>query len=160
MPFDFRSVELLKKLIKETGYEAEIVLSSTWRLSPKLINAIEKYTGLKIKDKTPRLLSQLRGVEIQKYLEEHTEITNYVIIDDDSDMLEEQKEHFVKINSKYGFRRKDYERCLQILQKKKTDFFTSGDEEYDMHYHEEDWADEFERERNEEEIMRRLEEEK
>ena len=158
MPFDYRSVELLKKLIRNTDYP-NIVLSSTWRLSPKLIEAIEKYTGLRIKDKTPRLLSQPRGEEIKQYLEEHTEIENYVIIDDDSDMLEEQKEHFVKVDASVGFIQRDYERCLEILQFKKTDFFTSGDEEYDLHYHEEDWADEFEREREEESIMRRLEEE-
>ena len=66
MPFDYRSVQLLKQLVEEMG--ADIVLASTWRLSSKHIEAFEKYTGLKIADKTPRMPYLIRGQEIAQYL--------------------------------------------------------------------------------------------
>ncbi|MBQ8298644.1 MAG: hypothetical protein IJX99_02060 [Clostridia bacterium] len=112
MPFDYQSCMLLHGLINKTG--AEIVLSSTWRLSPKHIEVLEKYTDLKIKDKTPRL-NTIRGEEIKQYLEGHKEITNYVIIDDDSDMLEEQKSHFVKVDTKKGLTMAEIVECERIL---------------------------------------------
>lgn len=113
MPFDYRSVKLLQQLVKETG--AEIVLSSTWRISPKHIEFFEKYTGLKVAGKTPRLPYFIRGQEIAQYLYKHREIVNYVIIDDDSDMLKEQKEHFVKVDAKKGFTKDEFIKCERIL---------------------------------------------
>ena len=113
MPFDYRSVQLVKKLVEETG--AEIVLSSTWRLNPKYIEALEKFTGLKVSNKTPRLPYLIRGQEIAQYLYKHREVTNYVIIDDDSDMLEEQKEHFVQVDAKKGFTVTEMLKCKTIL---------------------------------------------
>jgi len=112
MPFDYQSCMLLHGLINKTG--AEIILSSTWRLSPKHMEVLEKYTGLKIKDKTPRL-NTIRGEEIKQYLDEHEEITNYVILDDDSDMLEEQKSHFVEVNAKTGLTMAEIVKCEKIL---------------------------------------------
>ena len=112
MPFDFRSCMLLQKLIDETG--AIVVLSSTWRLSEKHINGITRYAGIDIFDKTPRS-GTIRGIEIQQYLNNHPEIENYVIIDDDSDILDEQMSHFVKCDGKVGFTDKEYKRCLELL---------------------------------------------
>ena len=113
MPFDYRSVQLIKKLVEETG--AEIILSSTWRLSPEHIESLEKFTGLKVSDKTPRLPYFIRGQEIAQYLYKHREVINYVIIDDDSDMLEEQKKHFVQIDAKKGFTMAEMLKCKEIL---------------------------------------------
>lgn len=114
MPFDYQSCMLLHGLINKTG--AEIILSSTWRLSPKHIEVLEKFTGLKIKDKTPRL-NTIRGEEIKQYLDEHEEITSYVILDDDSDMLEEQKSHFVEVNAKTGLTMTEIVECEKILSR-------------------------------------------
>ena len=99
-------------LINRTG--AEIILSSTWRLSPKHIEVLEKYTGLKVKGKTPRLHT-IRGEEIKQYLDEHKDITNYVILDDDSDMLDEQKRNFVKVDAKKGLTMSEIIQCEKIL---------------------------------------------
>lgn len=112
MPFDYQSCMLLHGLINKTG--AEIVLSSSWRTSSACIEAIEKYTGLKIKGITP-VSYTIRGREIQQYLNAHKEITNYVIIDDDSDMLEEQKSHFVKVDAKKGLTMAEIVECERIL---------------------------------------------
>lgn len=114
LPFDFRSCVLLHKLIKKT--KAEIILSSTWRISRDLIKGIEKYVNINIKDITPRLsLECKRGNEIQQYLDTHKEISNYVILDDDKDMLENQLSHFVHTDWKIGFVKADYYKALKIL---------------------------------------------
>lgn len=115
IPFDYRSCKLLQELVKET--DAEIILSSTWRLNPKGIESIEKYARIKIKDKTPRL-NDIRGKEIKQYLEEHKEITRYVILDDDTDMLEEQRQYFIKVNPIFGFTKTEYIQCRNILNYK------------------------------------------
>jgi hypothetical protein len=85
-----------------------IVVSSTWRHMkemPALLQAI----GLRIpcvwsnKDefvwRTGHHPSGKRGVEIKEWLDTHSKELNvkrYAILDDDSDMLEEQKPFFVK----------------------------------------------------------------
>lgn len=114
IPFDYRSCKLLQELIKET--DAKVILSSTWRISYRLIKGIEKYAGIEITDITPRL-NDIRGKEIQQYLNEHNEIINYVILDDDSDMLDSQQEHFVRVNPKVGFTIKEKINCRSILLK-------------------------------------------
>ena len=113
IPFDYRSCKLLQEFINKTN--AEVILSSTWRLNPESPNIIKKYAGIEIKDITTRL-NGIRGEEIQQYLDNHKEITNYVILDDDSDMLESQREHFVKVNNKVGLTIKEIIQCENILK--------------------------------------------
>ncbi len=43
-----------------------------------------------------------RGLEIKEWLDNHPEVTNYVILDDDSDMLEEQMSKFHKVDHWFG----------------------------------------------------------
>lgn len=111
-PFDYRSCKLLQELIKET--EAEIVLSSTWRLNDNGIEIIEQYAGISIRDTTP-VLNTIRGEEIKQYLDNHQEITEYIILDDDTDMLKEQMGHLVKVNNQIGFTITEYIQCRNIL---------------------------------------------
>ena len=44
----------------------------------------------------------LRGQEIKEWLDDHPEVEDYVILDDDSDMLEDQFEHFHHCDSWFG----------------------------------------------------------
>jgi hypothetical protein len=44
----------------------------------------------------------LRGTEIQEWLDSHTEVTGYAILDDDSDMLEHQFNHFFHCDGWFG----------------------------------------------------------
>lgn len=113
-PFDDRRCGGIRTLIEKTG--AEVILSSTWRRSKKGIELVEKYAGIKVKDITP-YLGTSRGYEIQSYLDKHKEITNYVIIDDDSDMLDSQRDNFVKVNSRFGFCYEDYVKAAKVLSK-------------------------------------------
>lgn len=111
----------------------KIVLSSSWRYC-NLEDTIE-YLGKSLYKHihpiikhiigvTPRLYTKIengswyhldRGYEIQKYLDNHSNITNYVIIDDDSDMLESQMENFLQTDFKTGLTKNDYPKIKKIL---------------------------------------------
>jgi len=58
-----------------------------------------------------------RGVEIDRWLWEHQDVTNYVILDDDPDMLLSQKKHFIKIHALRGISKRDVKRAINILTK-------------------------------------------
>jgi hypothetical protein len=109
-------VDNLKRIIDETG--AKIVISSTWRMGNGLEGMIEmwKFRNLpgEVVGITPNFMWRTgstlqRGKEIDAYLEEHPEVTNYVIIDDDSDMEPHQLENFVMT-----FGNKEHSDCVDI----------------------------------------------
>lgn len=141
------SKEWLNKLIDETG--AKIVISSSWRHSGieymQSIWAHEKMSGeiigvtpdfrWKAQDYTPP-----RGCEIDWYLNrvlgfnhinwdsdvqqeymDKSGIENYIIIDDDADMLYGQRNHFVHVlpspRNKDGFNEFYYNQALDKLSK-------------------------------------------
>lgn len=142
--FCTRSKELLNKLIDETG--AKIVISSTWRQSGiefmKKVWKMEKMSG-EIIGITPSLRSDKlripRGMEIEFYLNEmnffhvnwskkeqqkiidESGVENYIIIDDDSDMLYNQRNHFVHVlpspRNYDGFNTHYYEKAKLMLEK-------------------------------------------
>jgi len=142
--FCVRSKELLNKLIDETG--AKIVISSTWRHSGiefmKKVWSMEKMSG-DIIGITPSLRANgihiPRGMEIKFYLEEmgfthinwsedkqqkrmdESGVENYIIIDDDSDMLYNQRHHFVHVlpspRNYDGFNTHYYEKAKAMLDK-------------------------------------------
>jgi len=143
--FCVKSKELLNKLIDETG--AKIVISSTWRHSGiefmRKVWELEEMHG-EIIGITPSLRSNAmsipRGMEIQYFLEndmkfhhinwseeeqqkriDESGIENYIIIDDDSDMLYGQRNHFVHVlpspRNRDGFNEKYFEEALTKLNK-------------------------------------------
>jgi hypothetical protein len=77
--------------------------------------------GRGFSDHTPR------GVEIQQWLDEHPDVTNYVILDDDSDMLEHQMKNFVvtfdnvdhpdSVDIGYGLTKICAEKAIEILNR-------------------------------------------
>ena len=117
-------VILVRRLCQVTG--ASIVLSSSWRIlfDIEFLRDLLYHTGLRqrwagdkpvsVIDVTPRLDSGPRGLEIQKWLSEH-QVTDYVIIDDDSDMLEIQMVNFIKTDNNIGLSSRDVDRAIQIL---------------------------------------------
>lgn len=134
---------LINKLIEVTG--AKIVVSSTWRHSGldwlRRVWEAEGMSG-EIIDVTPSIrdarFNVPRGCEIDKWLREKgfmhinwskeeqqkymdaSGIENYIIIDDDSDMLYNQRNHFVHVlpspRNKNGFNRFYYKQALQKLK--------------------------------------------
>lgn len=87
------AVKLVKQIIKETG--CLVVLSSTWRLYPEA-RAVVKRDVCHFIDCTKDLQRGAkrgvveRGVEVQEWLDRHPSVTQYAIIDDDSDFLPHQ----------------------------------------------------------------------
>lgn len=123
MKFDPLACRVLEHIIKET--DAKIVISSTWRMSGIIgIQEMWEYRKMfgEIIDITPNFMYKTgstlqRGAEIKEWLNHHPEVTNYCIIDDDSDMLDEQINNFVQVHPMYGLTFKDdYEKVLNILK--------------------------------------------
>ena len=130
---------MIKEICDAT--DASIVISSSWRMSDleKTIEAItneeivygnqpftipERVVGV-----TNRMYSckygaaderygVCRGVEIDRYIVEHPEITNYLILDDDMDMLLTQKDNFIQTDGYDGISDKDVIKAIEILNKK------------------------------------------
>ncbi len=116
-----QNVMALRLLIGQTG--AKIVLSSTWRMAG--IEAIQKmwiHRALpgEVIGVTPILRTpndNIRGHEIDQYMEERDFWGRYVIIDDNDDMLKIQKHYFVKTDSNFGLTMEDARAAIQILNK-------------------------------------------
>lgn len=123
---DDRAIANLNRIVEETG--CKVVLSSSWRSSQESENVFTQYI-LKLKgfkyelyDVTPRLwhkeFGTQRGEEIHSWINkesEKNEIESYVILDDDSDMLPEQMNNFIHVDSNIGLTDKDVFTAIKIL---------------------------------------------
>ncbi len=122
-------VNNLKKIVDATG--AQIVLSSSWRFDHpkatgrdfivdplmKVLDRKLKAVGLDIIDVTPDLRGKIRGAEIQDWLDRHSEVERFVILDDDVDMKDEQKPFFVNTTFKNGLTDELANKAIEILNK-------------------------------------------
>jgi hypothetical protein len=115
--FDPRCTMHLERILRQT--EATIIVSSTWRGSGldrmremwKARNLYGTITAV-----TPFDTRRHRGTEIKSCLKSYP-AESYVILDDDSDMLPEQLDNFVKIDSIFGLSFADAEKAIEILKK-------------------------------------------
>jgi len=119
--FDPRVVDMIIELVEE--FSAKLVISSTWRFGAlrQLNNELTKSELKKYlhKDwKTPQVHPSHRGTEIKMWLDEHPETKNYLIIDDDSNMLEEQVRYFVRTDLKYGMQEEHLGKARKLLSTK------------------------------------------
>lgn len=116
--FDPVAIELIKKLIKE--FSLKIVVSSTWRYGAvdRLMHELKKH---KLIDYlyhdwfTPVIHPAHRGTEIKLWLDLHPEVGDYIIIDDDENILEEQMNRFVKTGLHKGMTEEHYHRVREIF---------------------------------------------
>lgn len=145
---DNLAVTRLNRIVEEC--DAEIVISSTWRLNrtPLELQRILETCGFKgiVLDKTEHLggvngYTVPRGCEIEKWLksqkfqrinwsrekQEQTSkesyIRNYIILDDDSDMLLSQKEHFIHTSFKKGLTDQLTDSAITTLNKNLVDLY-------------------------------------
>lgn len=115
-PIAMSNVETLIRKVPDV----KIVVSSTWRIgetveSLKKILHPSKLMADAVIDVTPRLGHGVaRGLEIQKWLDGHPEVTDFVIIDDDSDMLH-LTPNLVLTDSQHGFQYKDMLAAVRLL---------------------------------------------
>lgn len=128
-------IKYIKQIVDVTG--AKIVISSSWRQGTVELT-IEKMIGRTKRCPRNRMLNWLidnlydvtswicydkyfgtgRGGEIQTWLDDHPEVDNYVIIDDDGGMLDSQLFHFVQTNYEDGITELETNWCIKILNKK------------------------------------------
>ena len=131
-------VDNLRFIIDETG--AKIVISSTWRMAGlEIMKELWEERGLpgEVIDITTNSYEIVqegreefydrveRGHEIQEWIDSHSGIDSYVIIDDDNDFLPHQRSRFVRtanninhpdsIDIGYGLTRECSNQAIRIL---------------------------------------------
>lgn len=146
--FDPDAVNRLNTIITLTG--AKVVVSSSWRhgRTIKELQDILNFVGFigEIIDVTPHFggyngYTIPRGCEIEYWLEskgfqrinwskeeqqkyiDKCSVKNYIILDDDSDMLYTQKEHFVHTGWKYGLDDEKMHKSIEILNSTLIDLY-------------------------------------
>lgn len=124
MGLDCRASEFCPLAVSNYNYilqnipDLKVVISSYWRWGRTVEQLQEIFTWLglpadRIIDKTPVIHNVQRGVEIEKWLDSHPEVTKYAIMDDDSDMLEEQLPNFFNID---GYNGLVYTQAIQMVK--------------------------------------------
>lgn len=122
---DPTKISLVNEITRRSN--ASIVLSSTWRFQfmtgeifdlerARLFFSLAGFEA-ELVGATSRF-SSYRGDVIQEWLDRHTEVMNYVILDDDSDMgVGDLLAHFVKVDNQdpKGLQRKHVEKACEIL---------------------------------------------
>lgn len=123
--FNYDAIKRLNKICDETN--AKIVLSTSWRFDKDIINLL-RHVGITsdIIGKTKYLVENHnetlthvdRGYEIQDYIDNNTEcVDNYIIIDDDCDMLSHQLPHHVQTSWYDGLSETKMIEAINKLQK-------------------------------------------
>lgn len=80
--------------------DCQVVLSSTWKYWDEAREAVRKSVGEFI-DTTPNI-SEFRGNEINAYLNAHSDIEKYAILDDNNDFLGYQLSHLFQTDHHFG----------------------------------------------------------
>lgn len=120
---DENAVKLISDLCEQ--YDIKLVISSSWRswtLEKTIADFSSDYMLLLhplipfIIGVTPRTESRIRGEEIAIYLQNNSDITDYCIIDDDDDMLQEQTLNFVQTSFWHGLTSEHLPKIKSILK--------------------------------------------
>ena len=120
LDIDWKAVETLKKFVAD---DIIFVMSSAKRFDEyERVLAILKefnFNGIFV-GRTPSIILQYsrarRGVEIQKFIDDYG-VKRYIIIDDDSDMEDNQLPYFIKTDVQYGLVDNDLIKFNEILKK-------------------------------------------
>lgn len=129
---DMNKVKIINDICDRT--DAKIVVTSSWRIGYRgVVSAFHKFLKQyfiknqyldHFKKEFDKFIDNIvgmtesgsyRGNEIKFYMNEHPEIDNYVILDDDSDMLDKQLFNFVQTDTYEGITERDAKLCVDIL---------------------------------------------
>jgi len=116
--FDPIACSNLQYILEELP-DVQVVVSSTWRKN-KTLHALQEIFKINniLPDRmigmTPISKDRYRGKEIEMYLKEHPEVTDFVIIDDDSD-LKPYMDRLVQTDSRNGLTFTDAEKVIQLF---------------------------------------------
>lgn len=98
--FDLVALGMLRRIVHAA--DARVVLSSAWRTQYSA-EEVATALGLPIIGSTPVTACWARGREIDAWLRDHEgEVDRYCILDDDDDMLPEQRPYFVRTSGHEG----------------------------------------------------------
>lgn len=119
-PVDMHKAFMVGKIQLET--DCKVVLSSAWRHDPKSVEQINKRV-VPIMDITGNCCTGVRGAEILQWInknipwEERQEggTFRYAILDDDSDMLLWQKDHFFQTSFETGITEEIMNKVIEHL---------------------------------------------
>jgi len=122
--FEPAAMHMVQRLVLDA--KAKIVISSSWRIgaTDRQLKQLFRCCGFKAianafhadwQTKQMNGFCVKRGDEIAEWLNRHQEIENYLILDDDSDMLDEQKENFVQTDAMNGMLLIHYDKARKIL---------------------------------------------
>lgn len=116
-------IALVKEVCDQSG--AVVVVSSTWRYSDETAGLL-RFHGIQLHPDWRTdfgrqmagslIIGATRGSEISKWLVRHPEVTRYAIVDDDSDMLPEQRPYFVQTPFETGIDQAHADRLVHILR--------------------------------------------
>lgn len=118
---NLQAVMILDKICHEFGLK--IVISSTWRLGhyEETIEALRKAglsEDIEIIGYTPNSPDHFRGEEIKSFLSKHTEIDDYIILDDDSYDLCLLADHLFKVDTLIGITFRTYIEVCSYFENK------------------------------------------
>lgn len=109
----------LQDIVFVTG--ADIVLSSSWRLSNKCCEQLRQQLlpyGLQFIDKTVSMPYENRGEEIKEWLSRHPEVDRFVILDDEDEFKDDLlKNNFVETTFEEGLLEQHAAKAIEILTK-------------------------------------------
>ena len=111
---------LLACIVRRTN--AKIVVSSSWRNYDLLDTLKERLNdfSMSVYDRTSYSEHGIRGLEIKEWLDNHSDIESFVILDDeDFDIAQYFPKNLVKTNTKIGLQKKDAEKRIAILSSEK-----------------------------------------
>lgn len=111
---------LMERLIERA--DAEVVISSSWRIGQLTRDLAWCFYNKGFGPLASRLVGQtdtgpgVRGDQIDRFLDAHPgRRSNYAIVDDDSDFLEDQRHRLVKTDGRFGFGLREYVQLLALL---------------------------------------------
>ena len=111
-------IVLVRRLIEE--FSLRVVITSTWRngAESRLNKELEEnglFELLHLDGYTPVVRPANRGKEIDLWLQNHPEVKDYIILDDNENLLEHQQSRFVKTNKYYGMVQERYNHARDLL---------------------------------------------
>ena len=97
----YEGLEAMQQLWKEREMPGEVVDITPLHVDDNLFSAIQLESLDDMPDHTFGIFN-MRGREIQAFLNQHPEVDQYVILDDGSDILPGQRSHFLQTDPESG----------------------------------------------------------
>jgi len=116
--FDPYCVVLVKKIVEE--FSLKIVISSTWRNGSmnRLLKELNENGFMEFLHKdwlTPVVRPASRGKEIELWLQNHKDVTDYLILDDNQNIYDHQISKLVQTSTLLGMVQESYNQARNLL---------------------------------------------